>query len=292
MAARLGNVLLWVSILIAGGWVWLNYHLEQENPAITWGGAGLAWLVGRACQYILGGGKLDDDKKQLEVKGKQDTNTISTESVPLKEEDVLKAQVEFEERQRYSLHRGREIYVYRNLMSKWFNDLNAKYRYDDSMSKKIRTDWYDYMGSLDAWSGHRKAQEARKRFMTIEDGFAVAIGEEAIKQLQEVRSRDDNAFDDSGTMAPIGYYYDYGGELVPIGYRYDWKGKLVSDDPNAWELEWRQGNAYERLQKLKDFVERSGGVVYDTNNPSDVWFALPETIPEELRELIDANAKY
>jgi hypothetical protein len=96
MAARLGNALFWTSILIAGGWVWLNYHLGQENTAITWGGAGLAWLVGRACQYILGGDKLDDDKKQLEVKGKQDTNTISTESVPLKEEDVVKAQVAFE----------------------------------------------------------------------------------------------------------------------------------------------------------------------------------------------------
>jgi hypothetical protein len=87
MAARLGNVLLWASLLIAGGWVWLNYDLGQQNPAMTWGGAALALLVGRACQYILGGSKLDDDKKQLEVKGKQleakseeDNNTISDES--------------------------------------------------------------------------------------------------------------------------------------------------------------------------------------------------------------------
>jgi hypothetical protein len=81
MSARLGNVLFWASILIAGGWVWLNYHYEQQNSAITWGGAALAWLVGRACQYVLGGDKLDDDKKQLEAKSEKDTNTISTESI-------------------------------------------------------------------------------------------------------------------------------------------------------------------------------------------------------------------
>ncbi|MGC2080385.1 MAG: hypothetical protein WA728_31115 [Xanthobacteraceae bacterium] len=104
MAVRLGNVLLWASILIAGGWVWLNYDLGQQSPAITWGGAGLALLVGRACKYVLGGDKLDDDKKQLEEKGKQleaksekDTNTTSNEIVPLKEEDVLKAQLRFEQ---------------------------------------------------------------------------------------------------------------------------------------------------------------------------------------------------
>ena len=95
MAARLGNVLFWTSILIAGGWVWLNYDLGQQNAAITWGGAGLAYLVGR---YVLGGAKLDDDKKQLEVKSKRLEAKSETESVPLKEEDVLKAQVAFEER--------------------------------------------------------------------------------------------------------------------------------------------------------------------------------------------------
>jgi bifunctional non-homologous end joining protein LigD len=46
----------------------------------------------------LGGAKLDDDKKQLEVKCKRLEAKSETESVPLKEEDVLKAQVAFEER--------------------------------------------------------------------------------------------------------------------------------------------------------------------------------------------------
>lgn len=244
-----------------------------------------AMVVGRLPERYLGGGKLDDDKKQVEEKGKRleaksekDTNTISNESIPLKEEDVLKAQVQFE-RDRLDYISGKEIYIYRNFMSKWFNDLNAKYRYDDSMSKKIRTDWYDYMRSLKS-----KGDDARKRFMAIEDGFAVAIGEEAIKQLQEVRSRDDNAFDDSGMMAPIGYYYDYGGKLVPIGYSYV-GGELLSDDG---QFEWRQANAYERLQKLRDFVERNGGFMYDTKWPSQVQFALPYAI---LKELFEANTK-
>jgi hypothetical protein len=62
-------------------------------------------------------------------------------------------------------------------------------------------------------SQDRKAKEARKMFMAIEDGFAAAIGEEAIKQSQEVRSRSRDAFDASGTMAPIGYHY-FGAELI------------------------------------------------------------------------------
>jgi hypothetical protein len=91
-------------------------------------------------------------------------------------------------------------------------------------------------------------------------------------------------------MAPIGYYYHYG-KMAPNGYHYD-DGELVPDDPNvraaAWQLEWRQGNAYERLQKLRDFVERSGGLVYDTERPSKVWFLLPYAI---LNELFEANAE-
>ena len=85
-------------------------------------------------------------------------------------------------------------------------------------------------------------------------------------------------------MAPIGYYYDYGGKLVPIGYSYV-GGELLSDDG---QLEWRQANAYERLQKLRDFVERNGGLVYDTKWPSQVRFGFPEPI---LNELIEADAK-
>jgi hypothetical protein len=119
--------------------------------------------------------------------------------------------------------------------------------------------------------------------MTIEDGFAAAIGEEAIKQLQEVRDTSDDAFDRSGTMAPTGYYYHWG-RLAPIGYHYV-GGELLSDDG---QLEWRQANVYERLQKLRDFVERNGGLVYDTTWPSQVRFGFPEPI---LNELIEANAK-
>jgi hypothetical protein len=98
-------------------------------------------------------------------------------------------------------------------------------------------------------------------------------------------------------MAPIGHYY-HGGKLAPIGYHYD-DGELLPDIeepiffdaptlPNAWKLEWRQANVYERLQKLRDFVERSGGLVLDTKRPSKVWFALPYAI---LKELFEASAE-
>jgi hypothetical protein len=126
------------------------------------------------------------------------------------------------------------------------------------------------------WSNDQDDKEARKRFITIEDGFAAAMGEEAIKQLQEVRSREDNAFDKSGAMARIGYYYDWRGKLAPIGYQY-FGEELLSD---GGQLEWRQAqaNVYERLQKVRDFVERSGGVVDDTKWPSWVRFGLPEEL--------------
>jgi hypothetical protein len=59
----------------------------------------------------------------------------------------------------------------------------------------------------------------------IEDAMAAAVGQEAVKQLEEVRSRLDDAFDHTGKkpMAPVGYHYwstpnskrPYDEELVP-----------------------------------------------------------------------------
>jgi hypothetical protein len=57
MLRRLGNVLLWASILIAGGWVWLNYVQGQapEGMPIVYAIAGIIVLVGIALRYILAG---------------------------------------------------------------------------------------------------------------------------------------------------------------------------------------------------------------------------------------------
>jgi len=51
MAERLGYALWWLSILIAGGWVWINRH--NGHPGITLVAGGLIVLTGFAARYIL-----------------------------------------------------------------------------------------------------------------------------------------------------------------------------------------------------------------------------------------------
>jgi hypothetical protein len=64
MLARLGDVLYWAGsgialvILAAGAWLVLGGDLVPENRsvlAIFFGCALVAWLIGRACRYVLGG---------------------------------------------------------------------------------------------------------------------------------------------------------------------------------------------------------------------------------------------
>jgi hypothetical protein len=65
MLARLGDVLYWLGssialvILAAGAWLVLAGDLVPENRrvvlAIFIGCALVAWLIGRACRYVLGG---------------------------------------------------------------------------------------------------------------------------------------------------------------------------------------------------------------------------------------------
>ena len=149
----------------------------------------------------------------------------------LSDERVLKSQDEFEQGLNANANLPDAIgwqkaYTYRHLMSKWFASLMAKYRYDDVMSKKIKTDWLDYLDLLDSesrtsWlsgeSRDEKKQEAygaeawqmRQQYMAIEDGFAAAMGEEAIKELAQVRAAEHGSFDRSGRkpMAPEGFHY-------------------------------------------------------------------------------------
>jgi hypothetical protein len=111
-------------------------------------------------------------------------------------------------------------------MSKWFDSLIAKYRYDESISTNIRSDWLSYMYLLeseskssfrsfetinvnDKESYEQTAWLERKQYVAIEDAFAAAIGNEAIEELRRVREAQIGAFDRSGRkpMAPIGYLY-------------------------------------------------------------------------------------
>lgn len=85
---------------------------------------------------------------------KQERRTAEWEARQVGEENVLKAQLEFEKRLDEHVDlpdviRWRKAFIYRNLMRKWFACLNAKYRYDEAMSKKIRSDWLSYLDLLE-----------------------------------------------------------------------------------------------------------------------------------------------
>ena len=47
MTARLGNVLFWLCIIIAGAWLWLAHSMgaDLDSPAMVYGGAGIgSWM--------------------------------------------------------------------------------------------------------------------------------------------------------------------------------------------------------------------------------------------------------
>jgi hypothetical protein len=62
MAARLGNVLFWTGILVAGAWLWFAAEIgllknpsEGQSPVVAYGSAGVVVLIGWALRYILRG---------------------------------------------------------------------------------------------------------------------------------------------------------------------------------------------------------------------------------------------
>jgi hypothetical protein len=188
--------------------------------------------------------------QSLKEKSKNESDTRKQQSEEsdrnrLNDENILKAKADFEIRldENADLPDGigwRQAYIYRNLMSKWFDSLIAKYRYDESMSKKLSADWLSYMYLLESESkssllsfekinaNEKESYEQtawleRKQYVAIENGFAAAIGNEAIEELRRVREAPIGAFDRSGRkpMAPIGYSYvpvslhPYGEDLKP-----------------------------------------------------------------------------
>jgi len=169
-------------------------------------------------------------------KEKSETDAIKQQSEESErnrftDENVLKAKADFEMRldENADLPDGigwQKAYIYRHLMSKWFDSLNARYRYDESISASIRSEWLSYMYLLESeskssyWSFEtinvnekesyeQTASLERKQYVAIEDEFAAAIGNEAIEELRRVRDAPIGAFDRSGRkpMAPIGYLY-------------------------------------------------------------------------------------
>jgi len=111
-------------------------------------------------------------------------------------------------------------------MRNWFSQLNAAYRYDEAQVQWLRRDWRDYIDllpgvttsqflALEASSSAKasahsgEAELASRKVELIENAFAAAVGESAIDELRQVRSRDADAFDRTGTkpMAPVGHHY-------------------------------------------------------------------------------------
>ena len=111
-------------------------------------------------------------------------------------------------------------------MNKWFATLIARHRYDNVMSEKLKTDWLNYLdllapqktvSFLSAEATDEKNRESygkdsckmRQQYIAIEDGFAAAIGKEAIAELERVRGAAHSSFDRSGIkpMAPEGFHY-------------------------------------------------------------------------------------
>ncbi len=100
------------------------------------------------------------------------------------------------------------------------------------MIQKIREDFLDWMYSTE--HGHRanylsfelededsrnsysdEAAIAGKKSYTIENAFAAAIGDNAIKELERVRTLGYSSIDKNGNLAPEGFRFDLEGELKP-----------------------------------------------------------------------------
>lgn len=155
----------------------------------------------------------------------------TADTSPLSEQELVRLQADFERRLAADSDlpdsiRGKDAYIYWNLMCKWFNSLIAAHRYDDEYTKKLRRDWCDYIELLPrgrtarflaletddeakASTYDQEAELASRSIEFIQNAFAAAIGADAIEELQDVRSRDAGAFDRTGQrpMAPMGHHY-------------------------------------------------------------------------------------
>ncbi len=162
---------------------------------------------------------------------KATTASIEAEKSTLSELELAQLQMDFENRLRNDADlpdgiRGRDAYIYWNLMRNWYEKLIAENRYDDEYAKKLRSDWRDYIQLLPRAKSaqflanqtndevrvktyERDIESALRSIELIQNAFAAAIGVEATEELREVRGKSQNAFDRSGLkpMALDGYYY-------------------------------------------------------------------------------------
>jgi hypothetical protein len=147
------------------------------------------------------------------------------------EEYVAKQQVSFEERLAQGVEirlpdalTGEQIYIYRRLMREWFDKLVAQNRYNEPTVVKLRKDWLVYMELLESRQTNeflsleasdeakrpqygREAHEEGMQITAIENGFAEAVGPEAVDALRQTRAKRYDDFSNAGELAPEGYRY-------------------------------------------------------------------------------------
>ncbi len=175
----------------------------------------------------------------------------SPSSIPSSEESVFQAENKFEKKlENYNLPdaiSGKEIYIYRELMKKWYNNLSANNRYNEQVTHKLRSDWLDYMDALEERNtcnylsletegkDSDKYREshivASKKVLAIEDAFAVAVGTDAVDELNRARALSFFEFNHEGNRAPNGYQWDAEYKLQKIGEKGNNVESKSTDEP-------------------------------------------------------------
>lgn len=167
--------------------------------------------------------------------GNNPTDNVIPQTV-IDENYITEYQTEFEKRLSENIDlpdavHDRDVCIYKKLMSPWYEKLLAKFRYDSSKIQKIREDWVDYMESLEHIATYsflslesdteeaRNAYEedhtmAYRKASSIENAFAEYIGEEAIKELKNIRQLDLTRINSKGEIAPEGFIFDLNGKLI------------------------------------------------------------------------------
>jgi hypothetical protein len=123
-------------------------------------------------------------------------------------------------------HSGRNAHIFRFLIKPWFETINAKLQYDAVAERKVKEDILEYMEAMDSrrsnlfngmmandkgndeqertYDAARMADELRLK--VIEDSFAHAVGEDALRKLAEVRAINwFGAFSRDGQINPENY---------------------------------------------------------------------------------------
>lgn len=164
----------------------------------------------------------------------EDLSSVKEESIS--EETVFQVQTTFEKNLEDTFLPDaitrRDLYIYRKLMRVWFAKLAGENRFNEAMTQKLRRDWLDYMASLrDGKTTHYLSMETygedkeksdsyseestifhRKAF-AIEDGFAFAVGKEAVAELARIRSLEFSEISMNGELAPEGMEFDFEDKL-------------------------------------------------------------------------------